>query len=55
MTPAIAAAAVELPLSFPNDPADRIIYATAAEHGWRLVTRDERMHALSGKRGIAVW
>lgn len=29
--------------SFPGDPADRIIYATAREHGVRLVSRDERI------------
>jgi PIN domain nuclease of toxin-antitoxin system len=29
--PAIAAAAVALPPSFPGDPADRLIYATALE------------------------
>lgn len=33
VTPAIASAAVGLPSSFPGDPADRLIYATAIEHG----------------------
>jgi PIN domain nuclease of toxin-antitoxin system len=41
-TPAIAAAALALPSSFPGDPADRLIYATAVEHGWPLVTKDRR-------------
>lgn len=26
--------------TFPGDPADRIIYATALEHGTRLISRD---------------
>lgn len=38
ITPSAAATAVSLPSSFPGDPADRLIYATAVEHGWRLVT-----------------
>ena len=28
---------------FPGDPADRIIYATALEHGSRLASRDQRI------------
>lgn len=43
LSPAIAATAVALPRSFPNDPADRLIYATAIEHGWQLVTKDTRL------------
>src|SRR5918912_3112421 len=35
LTPAIADTASALPASFPGDPADRIIYATAIENGWR--------------------
>jgi PIN domain nuclease of toxin-antitoxin system len=42
ISPAIANAAASLPTPFPGDPADRIIYATALEQGWRLVTRDRR-------------
>jgi len=53
--PAIAATAVSLPASFPGDPADRIIYATAIEYGWPLVTRDERMRAHAGVQPIVVW
>ncbi|GAC1334711.1 MAG: type II toxin-antitoxin system VapC family toxin [Candidatus Dormibacteria bacterium] len=45
ITPAIAAAAVALPGSFPGDPADRLIYATAVEHGWKLVTKDQRLRS----------
>ena len=43
LTPAIAASAVGLPPTFPSDPADRAIYATAIEHGWQLVTKDARL------------
>jgi PIN domain nuclease of toxin-antitoxin system len=54
-TPAIAVAAVALPSSFPGDPADRLIYATAVEHGWTLVTKDERLRAHPQPRPIAIW
>jgi PIN domain nuclease of toxin-antitoxin system len=54
-TPAIAAAAVELPRSFPGDPADRVIYATALEQGWSLVTKDGRMLSHPAPRPIAIW
>jgi PIN domain nuclease of toxin-antitoxin system len=43
ITPAIAIAAASLPRSFPRDPSDRLIFATAVEHGWRLVTIDRRL------------
>jgi PIN domain nuclease of toxin-antitoxin system len=55
LTPAIAAAAVALPPSFPRDPADRMIYATAREHGWRLVTKDGRLLGHDPERGVALW
>ncbi len=55
VTPAIAETAVSLPSSFPGDPADRLIYATAIEHGWRLVTKDRRLRAHRHPRAIAVW
>jgi len=54
-TPAVAATAVALPDTFPGDPADRIIYATAIEHGWRLVTKDTRLRAHTYPRSITVW
>ena len=43
LSPAIAATAVALPLPFHGDPADRLIYATAIECGWPLVTKDSRI------------
>jgi PIN domain nuclease of toxin-antitoxin system len=54
-TPAIAATAVALPASFPGDPADRLIYATAIEHGWELVTKDQRLRRHRHPRRVAVW
>jgi PIN domain nuclease of toxin-antitoxin system len=54
-TSAIAAAAVALPSSFPGDPADRLIYATAVEHGWRLVTKDQRLRRHRHPRRVTVW
>ena len=54
-TPAIAATAAGLPASFPGDPADRLIYATAIEFGWRLVTKDERMRDHRHPRPITIW
>jgi PIN domain nuclease of toxin-antitoxin system len=55
ITPAIAATAAELPRSFPGDPADRLIYATAIETGFTLTTRDARMRAHSHLRSPAIW
>ena len=37
-----------------RDPCDRHIIATAAEHKLPLLTIDERMHHLSGVRGLKV-
>jgi len=55
LTPAIADAAGALPASFPGDPADRLIYATAVEHGWRLVTKDRRMRGHRHPRPVVLW
>jgi PIN domain nuclease of toxin-antitoxin system len=55
ITPEIAAAAAALPPSFPGDPADRLIYATATENGWDLVTRDERMRRHRHPRRVVIW
>lgn len=54
-TPAVASTAVSLPPSFPGDPADRLIYATAIEHGWQLVTKDRRLLRHRSPRQIAIW
>jgi PIN domain nuclease of toxin-antitoxin system len=55
LTPAIAATAVALPSSFPGDPADRLIYATAIEHGSQLVTKDRKLRDHPRPRPLAVW
>ncbi len=55
VTPAIASAAVSLPSSFPGDPADRLIYATAIENGWQLVTKDQRLREHHHPHPVAVW
>ena len=44
-----------LPGTFPGDPADRLIYATAVEQGWPLVTKDERLRAHRHPRQITIW
>ena len=54
-TPSIALAAVSLPSSFPGDPADRLIYATAVERGWTLITKDRRLRDHRHPRRIGVW
>ncbi len=48
LTAKIAATAVTLPRTFPSDPADRLIYATAIENGCPMVTKDESIRAYSG-------
>ncbi|PZS16375.1 MAG: type II toxin-antitoxin system VapC family toxin [Pseudonocardiales bacterium] len=55
LTPAIAATAAALPDTFPGDPADRLIYATAVEHGWSLVTKDGRLRRHVHPRRVAIW
>ncbi len=55
VTPAIADTAVSLPSTFPGDPADRLIYATAIEHGWRLITKDRKLHDHRSPRPVALW
>jgi PIN domain nuclease of toxin-antitoxin system len=55
VTPAIADTAVALPSSFPGDPADRLIYATAIEHGLGLVTKDRAIRDHEHPRSLAVW
>jgi PIN domain nuclease of toxin-antitoxin system len=55
ITPAIAATAVELPETFPGDPADRMIYATAVERGWELVSKDRRLRNHRHPRPVTIW
>lgn len=55
ISPEIAATAVALPSSFPGDPADRLIYATAIEHGCQLVTKDRRLRDHPHPADVTVW
>ena len=55
ISPAVADLASAMPRSFPRDPIDRIIAATAIEYGLKLVTRDERIREHPQTRGLAIW
>jgi PIN domain nuclease of toxin-antitoxin system len=55
VTPAIADTAVALPSSFPRDPADRLIYATAVENDLPLVTKDRAIRDHARPRSRTVW
>lgn len=55
ITPAIAGRAAELPPNFPKDPADRLIFATAVEHGIRLVTKDRGLRDHKASRAVTLW
>ncbi len=55
MTPAVANTAAALPASFPGDPADRLIYATAIEQGLELVTKDQAIRDHDQPRSLTVW
>lgn len=55
VTPAIADTAAALPSSFPGDPADRMIYATAIEHGLKLVTKDQAIRDHDQPGSLTVW
>jgi PIN domain nuclease of toxin-antitoxin system len=43
ITPEIATLAVQFPDTYPRDPADRLIGATARAEGMTLITRDENI------------
>ncbi len=49
LTPGVATAAGLLPESFPGDPADRLIYATARAEGAELLTRDRRLRQFDAR------
>lgn len=57
LTPHAAADAALLGAGFPDDPADRFLYATAREMLVPLVTKDERLHefARSARDVKTVW
>jgi PIN domain nuclease of toxin-antitoxin system len=54
-SPAIADAAVSLPSPFPGDPADRLIYATAIEHGLKLVSKDRAIRDHDHPASVVIW
>jgi PIN domain nuclease of toxin-antitoxin system len=43
ITPEIAARAVSFPESYPSDPQDRLIGATALVEGIQLITHDKKI------------
>jgi PIN domain nuclease of toxin-antitoxin system len=51
LAPSIAVRSTRL-TGFPGDPADRIIAATALEHGAALVTRDEALRACGNLKTV---
>ena len=55
LTPAIAVTACSLPGPFSGDPADRQIYATAANLGCRLVSKDRRLRDYAEGDVEVVW
>ncbi len=55
VTPAIADTAVARPSSLPGDPADRLIFGTAIEHGLQLVTKDRAIRDHTHPRSVAIW
>ncbi len=55
LTPAIAIVAAQLPRDVPSDPGDRLIYATAVEHGWQLVSKDARLRAADTGGNVVIW
>lgn len=52
LTPEIAATAAQLPTSFPSDPFDRIIAATAIVEGIPLLTADRHIRRSKAVRTI---
>ena len=55
VTPPAAALAAALGDPFPGDPADRLIFGTAAHRGWSLVTTDRRLRSVSFARDVTIW
>ncbi|MEO8469493.1 MAG: type II toxin-antitoxin system VapC family toxin [Chloroflexota bacterium] len=55
LTPAVATSSAELPGTFPKDPFDRLIYATAIENGLQLVSADRAIQAHDPGGHVVVW
>lgn len=54
-TPSIATTAVDLPATFPGDLADRLIYATALQTGYRLITKDRKLRGHRHPHSVTLW
>lgn len=52
LTPAVAVKAADLPATFPGDPADRLIVATAVLESASLITKDSRIRDFAGVRSV---
>ena len=52
LTPRISIRSTRLPGGFHGDPADRIIVATALEHGVSVITRDKQLRAYPHLRTV---
>ena len=52
ISPQISAMAANLPKSFPGDPADKLIIATALQTKSQLVTKDQRMRSYKPVKSI---
>ncbi len=55
ITPTIAEIAVMLPSTMSSDPADRIIFASAIDNGWKLVSKDQAIRAHRHPGISVVW
>lgn len=55
IVPNIADTAATLPATFPGDPADRLIFATAVEHGIQLVSKDRKLRQHPHPRPLVIW
>jgi PIN domain nuclease of toxin-antitoxin system len=52
LTPQLLISSTALPGIPPTDPADRIIAATARQHGYRVITRDSKLLAYAAQGQI---
>ena len=55
ITPRIAALAIQFPPSYPKDPSDRLIGATAISEGIALVTKDREIRNSAGRIVRTIW
>lgn len=55
LTPSVAAIAATLPDTFSADPADRLIFATAMDHGIPIVSKDGSMREHAALAVQVIW